>query len=190
MSNARCLLPVLLLLSLSACGAGEPAELVQAERDTAAKLVAAFASSLKAELQTAIAEGGPVAGIRTCAERAPSIATEVTANHPDWSLRRIGTRVRNAATNTPTEAERAVLDSFAAMPADQRPGPLAAADPDQPRRLYKPIFIAEPICLTCHGPAEQLAPEVRGELAKHYPDDAATGYAMGDLRGAFVVEKR
>jgi hypothetical protein len=39
-----------------------------------------------------------------------------------------------------------------------------------------------------HGDPDTFAPEVSQALQKLYPDDAATGFAIGDLRGAFRVE--
>jgi hypothetical protein len=36
-------------------------------------------------------------------------------------------------------------------------------------------------------PVDQLSPEVRAALAEQYPDDQATGFEVGDLRGAFIV---
>ena len=43
-------------------------------------------------------------------------------------------------------------------------------------------------CLACHGPAEQIAPDVKELLAREYPSDQATGFQEGDLRGWFWVE--
>ena len=46
----------------------------------------------------------------------------------------------------------------------------------------------QPQCVVCHGKPEQLAEGVAAALAKRYPDDAATGFAPGELRGWFWVE--
>ena len=46
------------------------------------------------------------------------------------------------------------------------------------------------MCLTCHGPVEAIPPEVRAVLRKRYPSDQATGYSVGDLRGAAWAEVR
>ena len=50
--------------------------------------------------------------------------------------------------------------------------------------FYKPIVINNEACLKCHG-------NVEGDLAKvikaTYPEDRATGYKMGDLRGMIAV---
>ena len=43
-------------------------------------------------------------------------------------------------------------------------------------------------CLMCHGQPDDILDEVKPELAKRYPDDAATGFKPGDLRGWFWVE--
>jgi hypothetical protein len=47
---------------------------------------------------------------------------------------------------------------------------------------------ADATTLACHGPEEALQPEVRAALDQRYPEDRATGYAAGDLRGAFWAE--
>ena len=57
------------------------------------------------------------------------------------------------------------------------------------RAWIRGIFIERPVCLSCHGPPGSLDPEVTTALKNLYPQDEATGYRMGDLRGAFVVEE-
>ncbi len=44
------------------------------------------------------------------------------------------------------------------------------------------------LCVTCHGPTDALAPDVKQVLATRYPGDQATGYALGDLRGIAWAE--
>jgi len=51
----------------------------------------------------------------------------------------------------------------------------------------RPIFIAAPVCLQCHGEPAKLAPGVAEALKELYPDDQATGYSLGDLRGAISI---
>jgi len=50
----------------------------------------------------------------------------------------------------------------------------------------RPLFVMER-CVTCHGDAAALAPEVKALIAGRYPQDAAVGYRAGDLRGAISV---
>ncbi len=53
--------------------------------------------------------------------------------------------------------------------------------------VFAPIHLAEK-CTACHGSKDRLAPGVEEELAKRYPEDEATGFEAGDLRGWFWVE--
>ena len=53
---------------------------------------------------------------------------------------------------------------------------------------YVEPIVAQPLCLTCHGKA--ISEATRAALAERYPDDKATGFEKGDLRGLFWVEFR
>ncbi|HBD19390.1 MAG TPA: hypothetical protein DC063_04395 [Arenimonas sp.] len=44
----------------------------------------------------------------------------------------------------------------------------------------------EAACLMCHG--DNIAPEIATRLAEHYPQDRATGFREGDLRGLIWAE--
>jgi hypothetical protein len=55
--------------------------------------------------------------------------------------------------------------------------------------VFTPIHLASK-CMTCHGPREQIPSSVKKELDKRYPQDKATGFHSGDLRGWFWVESR
>jgi hypothetical protein len=52
------------------------------------------------------------------------------------------------------------------------------------RRYMKAIGV-EPLCVTCHG--AQIAPALQQAIRAKYPKDAATGFNVGDLRGAVYV---
>jgi hypothetical protein len=51
----------------------------------------------------------------------------------------------------------------------------------------KAIPTAEKPCLACHG--KEIAPKVAARLAELYPEDAATGYSAGEIRGAFTLSR-
>ena len=44
-------------------------------------------------------------------------------------------------------------------------------------------------CLACHGTADNIPEAVKRKLAADYPNDRATGYAPGQIRGAVTVKK-
>ena len=45
----------------------------------------------------------------------------------------------------------------------------------------------EPLCLVCHG--KGLSDEVQDALEQYYPDDTATGYSLGQVRGAISLSR-
>ncbi|MCB1147042.1 MAG: hypothetical protein KDK38_09595, partial [Leptospiraceae bacterium] len=55
-------------------------------------------------------------------------------------------------------------------------------------RVHMPIKIASPLRLACHGTSAEIQAETKAALAKAYPNDRATGYALGDLRGTMLLE--
>jgi hypothetical protein len=145
-----------------------------------------FGAELKSALERAISERGPAGAIQVCREEAPRIAARLSQRH-GVSVARTALRVRNAG-NAAQSWQREVLGRFR--------GEIAAgADPesiehfetraDGGARFLKAIVTA-PLCTTCHG--ESLPPEIRRELRRQYPADQATGFCVGDLRGAFSVE--
>jgi Protein of unknown function (DUF3365) len=148
-------------------------------------------SELKAELTQAMQHGGPVAAIEVCRSRAPAIAANLSASS-GAQVGRTALRVRNPA-NAPDAFERAVLDQFAGelarskSPADAPP-PTAKLELHSAagvERRYLRAIVMQPLCATCHGTA--LAPEVEAAIRQQYPDDAATGFEPGQLRGAVTV---
>ncbi len=55
--------------------------------------------------------------------------------------------------------------------------------------LYmRAIRINTPACLKCHGDPAAFSEALSDKLGKLYPDDKATGYTTGELRGALRVE--
>ena len=45
------------------------------------------------------------------------------------------------------------------------------------------------LCLNCHGSEDKMAPEVKARLSELYPNDKATGYSEGQIRGALTVKR-
>jgi len=161
-----------------------------AELDQAKTAIAAFAGALKSELVSAMQSGGPIEAIDVCNTRAVLIGEDVSREQ-GMTLSRVSLKNRNPD-NAPNEWQVEVLDSFESRKAaGEAPGTLAwheVADTENGRefRFMKAIPTGT-ICLACHG--QTLASPVAEQLVKLYPEDKATGYSEGDLRGAFVVTK-
>lgn len=54
---------------------------------------------------------------------------------------------------------------------------------------YKPIKLGMPTCIKCHGVKEKdISLETLAVINKKYPNDKATGYQLGELRGMWKVK--
>jgi len=142
------------------------------------ELVAEYATLLQAELQSAMASGGPVAAISVCKDQAPRIAADLS-NSSGASVRRTSLQTRNA-NNEPDDWEFAVLGRFDALETAEY---IEVAE-NGVTRYMKAIPIAPP-CLSCHG--VEIAPAIQEKLDQAYPHDRARGYELGDIRGAFSI---
>ena len=148
-------------------------------------LVNAFAQELQQALLGAMRSGGPDAAIDVCRSSAPEIAARLSRN-AGASVSRVSVRYRNPQ-SYPEPWQQDVLDQFSATLAKDPQTPVSQLehfewDGRGGARYLKAITIA-PLCLTCHG--EQLDRTVADQLGADYPHDRATGYRLGDLRGAF-----
>ena len=139
-------------------------------------------------LGQALKEGGPVQAISVCREKAPALAAEISREE-GMSVRRTALKVRNPA-NAPDAWERNMLEDFKRRLSTGEDGATLEAtevttmDGKPTLRYMKAITVGEP-CLGCHG--EALAPAVAAAIRRDYPQDRATGFKKGDLRGAFSV---
>jgi len=62
---------------------------------------------------------------------------------------------------------------------------------DEPRGRYLRYMKAlpvQPLCLTCHGTAENIPQQVKAKLAVGNPHDRATGHVLGQVRGAVTIK--
>jgi hypothetical protein len=147
----------------------------------------ALTTDLGGLVMSTLQEQGAVAAVDVCS----TVAQQRTAAHAaeGVSVRRVSDRVRNPL-NAPDAIEERELQMMARVlgQGDAPPEVVRIARSGDARTLQylRPIVIAPP-CLTCHGSPEEIAPEVAGILRQRYPQDRATGYRAGDLRGAVSV---
>jgi hypothetical protein len=181
-------IPVLMLLA-----AVPPATVAQTADGPASEaraLSVRLQQLLQAELVAAMKDGGPLKGIEVCRSKAPVLGADLS-KESGWKVGRTALRVRNPA-NAPDAWEKKTLEEFAARLAKgEDPGAVEKFEVlevggRKTFRYMKAIRTAEP-CLGCHGPA--LKPELAAKVKELYPDDRATGFAAGDLRGAFTLSR-
>jgi len=164
-----------------ACGKsdGPAAPAAPAERDDAALTARAeaalgpFKKTLMGTLEEAMKQG-PEAAISVCADVAPTLAE--AASKPGARVGRTSIKLRNPKNRAPTwlAPELAGLVT-----------PKLVTIDDTHVGYAEPIMLRA-MCLTCHG--KRVEPSLKDKLAARYPEDAATGYLEGEIRGAFWVE--
>ncbi len=132
--------------------------------------------------------GGFEAAAQYCSMKAYPL-TDSLANQYKVYLSRVSLKNRNPA-NEAKGLEKGLLEAYADAHENDielntnvqfiRPGDSI---------LYnKPIFIASNVCLNCHGSKDDISSEIQQLLSAQYPNDKATGYKTGDLRGMWSVK--
>lgn len=190
-ARSRWLAAVLVALPLGVAvaqaPAGDPAAAAALERARAA--ADAVVSRVRGLLEAELARGGPAGAVDACAETA-QVATQEESERLGVRVRRVSLRFRNPA-DAPDDYERAALLRLEeTVRGGELPSEVSEFVPvtggGQELRYLRPVVVA-PHCLGCHGRPEELKPGVAEALARRFPDDPATGYSVGDLRGAVSV---
>jgi cytochrome c553 len=135
-------------------------------------------------LLAALNGDGPLLALDVCNTAAPAIAEEIGAR-VGVTVWRVSLRNRNPR-GTPDTWERDVLQQFASrLAAGEPPATIEASVQTDAGFRYMAAIPMAPLCAQCHGGA--IAPEVAARIAALYPQDRATGFTPGELRGAVSV---
>ena len=152
--------------------------------------IKALAAELKGTLKSTMKAEGPIKAISVCNEKAPLLAQKVSTEK-GMEVGRTSLRVRNEL-NAPDAWELSVLEQFEHRKSEGEAvktieySETTQLDGNKVFRYMKAIP-TDDVCLMCHG--ENIAENLAAELAKLYPNDRATGFSKGDIRGAFSVVK-
>ena len=152
--------------------------------------IKALGEELKTTLQSAMKSGGPSKAISVCNTEAPELARKVSTEN-SMEVGRTSLRVRNQL-NAPDPWELSVLVQFEHRKAEGEPvntieySEIMQHNGNRVFRYMKAIP-TDDVCLMCHG--EQISADLSAELKRLYPEDQATGYRKGDIRGAFTATR-
>lgn len=183
------LYPLLLSLSSLAMAETTPANVEDLQTE-AQQRIKNFSGELKAALKAAISNGGLANGVQVCQQQAPLIAEKWSTN--GWQIGRTSLKVRNSD-NSANDWEQQILQDYAiklakgSTPAQLNHAEIVQDDDGQLFRYMQPIML-DAQCVACHG--SQLAEPVKQQIQQYYPNDLATGFSPGELRGAFTVKKQ
>lgn len=154
----------------------------------AQQAVQTLKQTLKTELMAGMKAGGPTGALRVCAQDAQSLTAKVGA---DTGVRvgRSSLRLRNATNAAPPWVDTWLKETGERPAQDVQASTTAGVDGEGRAvvRRVAPLEV-EPPCLICHGPAAGRPEDLASALTAAYPNDQASGYAAGDLRGAVWAE--
>lgn len=140
-------------------------------------------------LMQEIQKGGFASAVRVCSELAQEM-TNRFSTQTGHDLRRVSLRYRNPK-NVPDLYEARILQELDRLNREKRlPEEYVEVVEEggvKFLRYLRPLTVG-PLCITCHGPKENIPAEVQSILKEKYPEDRATGFLVGDLRGAISVK--
>jgi hypothetical protein len=137
---------------------------------------------LLGHVMQAMKSGGPGFAVAFCNEKAMAL-TDSLGQVYNCTIQRITDRNRNPA-NRLSEDDAEIIASF---PASHAAYPRLVLQNQIPV-YYKPIKIAMPACLVCHGTeGKDIEAKTLAIIRQKYPEDKATGYKEGDLRGWWKI---
>jgi len=191
--NTIIALYVLFGLCSVALGQAEDRVTIQSRIDAARSATEEILTTLGGRLISEMAAGGPEAALLVCRNVAPSIVTDLSLKN-GWQVTRVSSRPRNAMIGMPDAWEQAVLRDFEARLKDgegyETMTHYEVVDEPLGKSLrYMTAIETKAVCLACHGSVEQISEAVQTRLESEYPYDRATGYQLGDLRGAVSIKQ-
>lgn len=185
--------PLLIAGWLAWCTGAPAQEVPKPALDEARKASAELLSSVRSELLKAIETSGPLRALVVCKYTVPEIASSISRRY-GARVTRVSLTPRNPALGWGDAWEQKVLMGF-----DERVARGEAADGMDHAELttepsgrfvrYMRVLPMLPMCVHCHGPAEQISESIRAQLGHDYPHDKATGVLPGRVRGAVTFKK-
>ncbi len=160
--------------------------------EDARKVASAVPARLLGVLTEEISKNGVASAVEVCNTKAPQMA-KAASEQTGWTIKRVSLRNRNPKA-VPDAWERAALEEF-----DRR-----AAAGESPAALEKSILVeqdgkkefryvkalpVQPLCLSCHGNADNIPADVAAKIKTLYPEDKGVGYSVGQIRGAITIRK-
>jgi cytochrome c551/c552 len=154
--------------------------------ETGLQLAMQTKATLGKNLMNAINTKGTAEALDFCSTKAytltDSMATVLHAN-----IKRVSDKNRNPLNLADSSQTAFIEQCKIQVEQGQKPVP-AIRELNGKYLAFYPI-ITEEMCMQCHGTVEsEIKVETLQKIKERYPDDKATGYKPGQIRGAWVVE--
>ncbi len=190
---ARIIFIGVLLSFLVACNQSDEKVVETAQYETElSKHAKDYMMGLKSVLVSNMQAGGPLKAVNVCSDTAQQMS-KLYSETMNVDVKRASFKNRNEK-NIPDEFEAKAIKMFeelkneGELTAESNLIEKAVVDGKDFVKFAKPILIDAP-CLNCHGSESQISNEVAKVVSEKYPNDKATGYKIGDLRGVISVTK-
>lgn len=143
--------------------------------------------TLGKNLQNALQNGGVENAIGFCSLKATPLVDSLSKSF-GAEIKRVSLKARNPS-NVPNDLEKELLEAYAYQWKDSIPLQTNVQALEGSRYLFtKPILVDNALCLSCHGKYDNgLLKKSADFIKSKYPDDKATGYQIGDLRGIWSI---
>ena len=160
--------------------------LEKALKDTAYKAAMITQRVLGKKLHALVKAKGPEHAVEFCSNEARKL-TDSVSKALGLNIKRLAKKYRNPKNETIGKDsiifKKYILDWLGHQPLPEKIIPDEEGHPV----YYNPIKVSH-FCLTCHGePGKTMNPELAEKIKQHYPDDKATGFKDGQLRGMWVI---
>lgn len=176
------LILVSLMLTVSGCRQSQSDQEIIEE---GAAISGQFLKALMAELNAEIQNNGVPAAIDYCSLHAIPI-TDSISRAEQVEISRVSHMFRNPS-NAANKREVEMIEKYISQ---QRQGeellPQVVTEKGQ-KIYYGPILLAAPLCLSCHGPYENIEADVKNALNNKYPNDQAVNFNLNEVRGMFKI---
>ena len=179
------------LLLLSACQGPAPKNNLstekQAEYLARGKKITAFSfKALSSEVIRAIEEGGIIHAAEYCHLQASPLTDSLSKTY-QADISRVSDKYRNPE-NKADELDMKIIGDYRKQVNEGRELQAHLEVTGDQVIYYSPIIILNPVCLQCHGELGKTMETENDEFIKSkYPEDKATGYKLGELRGVWRI---
>lgn len=186
------ILAVLGLAGAAAAAADDPAEMrriAEETRKVANDLVGQIRGALTKELEYS----GPMRAVVVCKYTVPELSS-VVSRKTGWRVTRVSLKPRNPALGAADAWEQRVLMEFdKRVERGEKPEGLeygeVVTEPSGRFYRYMKALPMAPVCMSCHGPEDRMTGSLKALLESEYPNDRATGFTVGQIRGAVTVKR-
>ena len=162
---------------------------LEESRKTAQEFMQTLGGTLKRQIEA----GGIESAIGVCKQVAPALAAQYSDENR--IVKRVSLKPRNQDLGTPDHWEKMILEGFdqaqaAGVPATDMEVTGYREDSEGRWFRYMKAIPAQAMCLKCHGTDQDISSGIKALLKAEYPQDKATGYSVGQIRGAISIRQR